>query len=241
MKIETESLFFRDIYYYDIEACHYQIMKNFGLDISRLNKDDKQQRNIEIGKMMGENPRFSKALRNFTSSIISDYLSRNKIKEDDVILRQYDGFITTKKLYQTNLNPIPIKEYCFEKLLVGSNRDRYIAKHKNDIIIKGVPNKYPKMNKYLGKLVNINFISKENIFINLEEIKHKFYSSNDWKLFFIQEDSSNNYGEMIFKNYGQLSIAKTAGKLIDVKDIDRDWYYNKYLRPFTEAIVLEFA
>lgn len=240
MKIESENLFYRDIYYYDIEACHYQIIRNFGLDISRLNKEDKQQRNVEIGKMMGENPRFSKALRNFTHSIINDYLSRNKISEEDVILRQYDGFITSKKLYKTNLEPIPLKEYFFEKFLIGSNRDRYIAKYKDDVIIKGVPNKYPRMNNFLGKIININFASKESIFNSLEKIKKDLYNSNDWKLFFIDVNDSD-YGEIIFKKYGQISIAKSAAKLIDIDDIDKKWYYNKYIRPFTEGIVIEFA
>ena len=240
MKLQTENLFYRDIYYYDIEACHYQIIKNFGLDISRLDKSDKQQRNIEIGKMMGENPRFSKALRNFTISIISDYLSRNKISEEDVLLYQYDGFITTKKLYRTNLEPIPLKEYFFEKFLIGSKRDRYIAKCKDETIIKGVPNKYDKMNELFSKLININFVSKQNIFINLEEIKNKIYTTNNWQLFFIDTEKEK-YGEMVFKKYGQISIARSAAKLIDIEDIDKEWYYNKYIRPFSEAIVLEFA
>lgn len=239
MKIDIQQLFLRDVYYYDIEACHYQIIKKFGLDISHLDKEDKEQRNIQIGKMMKDNPRLTKALRNITNSTISEYLSRNNISDSEVITRQYDGFITTRKLYKINLDPIPIKEYSYQILLISSTRDRYVASDGKNSILKGIPNRYKEIDKYLSSLLKLNFMNKTSIFKNLEKLKNDILSSDNWRLFFI--DQGNDYGNIVFKKFGQLSIAKNVARLMDLEDINKEWYFNYYIRPFTEAIVMEFS
>lgn len=239
MKISTENLFLRDVYYYDIEACHYQIIKKYGLDISQLDKNNKQQRNITIGKMMKNNPRLTSELRKITTSIISEYLSRNKIREDEVITRQYDGFITTKKLYKTDLDPIPIKESVFDLMLIGSTRDRYIAKNSNETVLKGIPNRYKEMDKFLSSILDINFLSKISIFKSLEKLKEEISNSSRWKLYFIDHGERN--GSVMFNRYGELEISKSIAKLMELNDVNKLWYFNHYLKPFTEAIVMEFV
>ena len=73
MKInENVKLVLKDVYLYDIEACHYTIMEKLGMDVSELDKSDKSQRNIEIGKMMRKNPKLTSLLRNTTKSIIDN-------------------------------------------------------------------------------------------------------------------------------------------------------------------------
>ena len=238
MKINTQNLFLRDVYYYDIEACHYQIIKKYGLDISQLDKDNKEQRNIQIGKMMRDNPRLSKELREITTSIISEYLTRNKIKEDEVISRQYDGFITTKKLYKTNLDPIPIKESNYNLMLIASTRDRYIAYNGSQSILKGIPNRYKEMDKFLASILDTNFLSKSAIFTSLENLKNKVLNSSNWKLYFIDQDEKN--GNVVFNKYGQLTVSKSVAKLMELEDVNKSWYFEYYIRPFTEAIVMEF-
>ena len=60
---------------------------------------------------MGENPVISAMLRTTTESLISEYINRNSLKEEDVIIRQYDGFLTKKTLYDTDQYlPLELKD-----------------------------------------------------------------------------------------------------------------------------------
>ena len=66
MKInETTSLVLKNIYVYDIQACHYNLLIKFGYDVSNLNKDNKTERNTQIGKMMREDSNLSKKFITF--------------------------------------------------------------------------------------------------------------------------------------------------------------------------------
>ena len=67
-------LIMRDLRVYDIEACHYTILKNKGYDLSHIDPEDKLGRNIMIGQMMRDNPRITSLLRTTTESIINDYI-----------------------------------------------------------------------------------------------------------------------------------------------------------------------
>jgi len=111
MKITDEIQYvIRDIYFYDIESCHYQVLSSLGYDLSHIDQSDKLKRNTQIGLMMRDNPRITKILRNITTSTIDSYLKLNKVHENEIILRQYDGVILTKRLYQTDqFIPLPLR------------------------------------------------------------------------------------------------------------------------------------
>ena len=98
------KLFMRDVYLYDISACHYTIMQNLGFDLSKIDKTNKEKRNTQIGLLMRDNPKLTTILRSTTSSLIDEYLLRNNITEDDLIIRQYDGVITKKPIKEI-VNP----------------------------------------------------------------------------------------------------------------------------------------
>ena len=83
-------------------------MKKLGMDLSGLDPNDKMQRNIEIGKMMRDNPRLTSTLRTTTESIIDEYILKNRIADDQIVIRQYDGIITTKMLRITNIQHVPL-------------------------------------------------------------------------------------------------------------------------------------
>ena len=75
---ENLNLILKDIFLYDIEACHYTIMKNLGYDMSKIPYENKLERNTQIGKMMRENPRLTSILRKTTESTIDEYILKNK-------------------------------------------------------------------------------------------------------------------------------------------------------------------
>ena len=46
---------------------------------------------------------------------------------------------------------------------------------------------------------------------------------------------------LFMKRYGQVKITKSMAKVMDTDDIDKVKYFNFYLRPFTESLVIEFS
>lgn len=232
------DLFLRDLYSYDISACHYTILRKFGFDLSQIEKEDKEKRNIQIGKLMAENPRMTSLLRTSTESTINEYLARNNVSEEELIVRQYDGIITTKRLKNTNDTlPLELKE-LLNVLILSSDRSKFIATEGRRPIIKGMSNRYQMIDNIIFRLLKINFSSKEMVFKSLESIKQEILKSEDPTLYCIP--SGEDKFTIMLKGYGQTVITKTLTRILDTSDIDREWYFNHYIRPFTESITIEF-
>ena len=164
MKInEKLKLVLKDVYLYDIESCHYSIMQNIGLDLTGIPKDDKLERNIQIGKLMRKNPKLTSLLRNTTRSIIDEYMRVNEVTDGDLVIRQYDGILITKTLRITDLRGIPLNiRKHFQVFISSIDRKRYIALDSEmKTSIKGVPFRYPEMDKIYNTICRINYANKE--------------------------------------------------------------------------------
>lgn len=233
-------LFLRDIYLYDIEACHYTILERLGFDLSNIDKSNKEKRNIQIGKLMSQNPRLTDILRKTTNSIVDENISRNNVTEDELILRQYDGIIITRILQETIDQSIPLDlRSHFEIFIISTNRNKYIAFDGIKTTIKGVPHRYEKIDKLYRRIAKINFNVRSSIFENLQEIKDEILTSNDPELYCVPV-SDDKYS-VFLKGYEEVEITKQTVKMMDVNDVDRRKYFDFYLRPFTESITVEFV
>jgi len=233
------KLFLRNIYLYDIGACHYTILERLGFDLSSIDKNDKEKRNIQIGKWMKQNPRLTDILRKTTNSIIDENILRNNVTEEELILRQYDGIIITRIL-QEIVQSIPL-DLCshFEIFIISINKNRYIAFDGVETTIKGVPHRYEKIDKLYRKVSKINFNVRSSVFENLQKIKDEILTSNDPELYCIPV-GDNKYN-VFLKGYGDVEITEQTVRMMDVNDIDRQKYFDFYLRPFTESITIEFV
>lgn len=242
MKInERHKLILKDVYSYDISSCHYNILKRYGFDLSNINKEDKLKRNTQIGLMMKNNPRVTSLLRKTTDNLIDSYISMNKIKDEEIVLRQYDGILVLVPLRETNLSGMPIdfREH-FEIFISSINRRMYIARSsRGNIKIKGVPSKYQELEYFYEKICKINFANKDRIFKRLQEIKDEFLNSQSPFLFGVP--TVNGKVNVFLKDYGEMEIAQNTLKVIDVDDIDKERYFEFYLSPFTKSIVIEFV
>lgn len=234
------KLFLRDIYSYDISSCHYTILKKIGIDLSGIDENDKEGRNIQIGIMMRDNPRITRVLRSTTEATISEYLNINNIKDEDIILRQYDGVIITKRMKDITSCNLPIElQDVFQNFIISIDRRQYIAYNGKNSKIRGVPHLYPEMKKILDKLSRINYSNKTVLFQSLQKIKDEILMSNNPKLYCIP--ISDEKYNVFLKKYGEITITKNAIKLIDTDEIDKLKYFDYYIRQFTQSIVLEFV
>ena len=234
------KLFMRDVYLYDISACHYTIMENLGFDLSKIDKTNKEKRNTQIGLLMRDNPKLTTILRSTTTSLIDEYLLRNSITEDDLIIRQYDGVITKKPIKEIVNPSMPLElRSIFQVMIISFNRNMYIATDGSDVVIKGVPHRYETIDKIYKEIVNINYLNKESVFKSLQNIKDKVLSSDDASLYCIPT-VEDKYA-VFFKQYGQLEVSKSMARIMDTDDIDKKYYFNYYIEPFTKSITVEFV
>ena len=234
------KLFMRDVYLYDISACHYTIMQNLGFDLSKIDKTNKEKRNTQIGLLMRDNPKLTTILRSTTSSLIDEYLLRNNITEDDLIIRQYDGVITKKPIKEIVNPSMPLElRSIFQVMIISVNRSMYIANDGKDVVIKGVPHRYESMDKIYKEIVSINYLNKESVFKSLQNIKDKVLSSDDASLYCIPT-VEDKYA-VFFKQYGQLEVSKSMARIMDTDDIDKKYYFSYYIEPFTKSITVEFV
>jgi hypothetical protein len=240
MKVnETVKLFLKDVYLYDIEACHYTILQKIGYNMEGIDREDKLKRNIQIGMLMRKNPQLTNLLRSTTKSIIDEYIEVNFIKDEEIILRQYDGIIITRPLKITNTGQIRLDaRKHFEIFIISFDRTMYIALDSSkEISIKGMAYRYEAMDKILGKICKIRYSSKVEIFSKLQAIKNDILTSTNPELFAIPVNEESCH--IFFKEYGGLEIKKSLLYVLDTEDIDREKYFKFYLEPFTKTIALE--
>lgn len=238
---KTCKLVLKGVYLYDIASCHYTIYEKLGFDVSKIDKNDKEKRNIQIGIEIKNNPRLGSMLRDITISTISEYLKENNISEKDVILRQYDGVLTTKALKNTQGHiPLDLRKF-FDIFIISIDRSSYIALDSTSITIKGVSNRYQRMDELYRKLCGIvNYNHKEEIFKGLKQVKDMLFSTEDVGLFCIPSDVDESKFLIFLKQYGEIEVSKSTAKILDVSEIDRQKYFDFYLRPFTMSICKEF-
>jgi hypothetical protein len=240
MKINSEKLFLRDLFYYDIGSCHYNILKGLGIDLSGIDPKNKTERNIKIGMLMRDNPNLTSMLRTVTEATINEYLTRNNIEESSVIIRQYDGVITTKPMAETDsFLPLELRG-IIQTFLSSFNRDKFLALYQNsEISIKGVPQRYEIIDEIFAKILKINFLSKWAVFESLQKIREEVFTSKNSLLYYVPEDKSE--GSVILKGYGPTRISKTMARVMDASDVDREWYWKFYFQDFSKSIVKEFV
>jgi len=241
MKITDKcKLFLRDIYLYDITSCHYSILENAGFDVSFLEKDNKKKRNIQIGMLMRDNSKYTSLLHNTTNSIINEYISINKLKDEEIVTRQYDGIIVTRPLNETSLT-IKLELQSNIMIFISSfKRNSYISFDGHNASIKGVSNRYPAVDSlYHQFLSTTNFINKSSVFKQMQKLKDLFLKSDNPNLFCIP--SGDDSFIVYLKEFGDIKISKQTSKILDTDDIDKEWYFNFYIKPFTQSLVLEFS
>lgn len=232
-------LILRDVHLYDIEACHYTIMTNLGFDMGDIDPEDKLGRNIKIGQMMKENPRLTSLLRGTTEAVIDDYIVKNNIKDDEIVIRQYDGMILTRTLEHTNIGHIPLeRRMSYQKFIASIDRRKYIAMDNNfEITIKGISHRYKKMDDIYVRLCKLSDFSRDRMFERLQEMRDEIFTSDDPELFGIPTKS--NKLTIFLKGYGEIEISPSTLRIMDTEDVDRERYFKFYIEPFAKSIVFE--
>ena len=240
--MKNNKFLYNNVYSYDIPSCHYNILKASSYDISHIDPSNKLERNKAIGMMMRGNEKLTKFLRSTTKEIVDFYITNNFLKPSDIILRQYDGFYSTKSL---NINlkhnfPVGLEfKNLYDIFIFSINKKMYVGIdcHKDEILIKGIPSRYDAMDKIYHKILNINFLNIKSIVQSLEKYKAYVLDNPKKELFMIP--SKDRKFRVFLKSYGDIVMSKKALAMIDVDEIDRYKYFELYLEPFFKSIIYE--
>lgn len=225
-----------DLYYYDIVSAFPTLMKTQDYNFKNIDLNNKEERNIFIGKQQIKNKNLSGFLNESVKNLTDFYLQYNEIDDEDVIFRQKDGFIIKKLLYKNNLYIEMKLRYILSLMFIDINRERMIYFDEDDnIYVKGVKYYYEKLNDVYMKFKDLNFYDKSTLCLQLQDIKNSVVNCKDKLLFGINGDDVQY--TFILKN-GK-NIKTYDPDFVDITEIDRQKYFDVYFKPFLDAIFIE--
>lgn len=225
-----------NLFEYDFRSCFYNILKNIGYNVSSINKNDKTQRNIQIGLLMKSNPTINVMLTKQIKNILELYIKENNLKEEEIIWRQKDGLITKRSLNNTTLTIEFELRNTVSHLISSLNRDKVlIIYNNNEIGIKGIRNK-PIDLSFFNLFLNLDFSNKKNILFGCEQIRQKFLESNNIN-WFVRKDKENNLNIQL-KDGFVIKVNKSMLSSINIEDIDKNVIYENYIYPFFQTFLV---
>lgn len=232
----TCSLVLRDLYLYDIVSAFPTIMSRQFYDFKGVSLDDKAARNVFIGKEQANNIQLSTYLNESVKSLTNHYLRINEIKDDEIIFRQKDGFILTKKL-AINKDFIEMKlRSMISLLIINTNRTGMIYWDDfGELSVKGVPHYYHELDSIYTKIYDFNFYDIKTLFKQMESLKNKILKPTNIKLYGVEKEK----GQYTFMLKNNKAMRVRDLDFVNPKDIDTRKYFNFYFKPFFDSIYLE--
>lgn len=239
MQINKETnLVLSNLHFYDFDACHYNILKQFGYINNNLEFENKLFRNINIGLIRKENLILSKILQTSTENLVNLYIKQNLISKENIIVKQLDGMIINKKLNIDNLTDNINYKALINKLIITTNRKTYITLYENGTFdIKGI-NKKPIDISFYKLFINIDYSSKQNIINSLDNIKDTIFTSNTFNKYWSIFNEDETYVTIPIKNQGIIKMTKSMIDYIDVEDIDREFLWINYIWEFIKSLMI---
>jgi hypothetical protein len=227
-------LILRDLYSYDIQSAHATILQKQNFDFKNVDLEDKKQRNIFIGQQQIGNENLSQFLMESVDSLVKYYLKENNVSGDEIITIQKDGCILKRMLDVTD-DFIELKYRGFiDFLILTPDRKKYLYLSDGKIVVKGMSHFYEELNKVYQLFANISFYDKSFLFEQMEHIKQMFYYSDDKKLFLIPREERS----FVISTY-KGDIETKDAEMISMNQINRDRYFNHYVKDFLNSIFLE--
>lgn len=233
---KTSNYIISSLFSYDFSSCAYNILKSIGWDLSAIDYDNKEKRNIQIGLLQRDNPHLVKFILNSINNLVDHYFSINNIKVEDVIVRARDGFILTKELaIVDDTMPIELRN-TISKMIISYDRTKYLALHTSgDVEVKGIRNKTLDSSFYL-MFRNLNFSTKKSLLTGLEHMRQTILKSDRIK-WFVREDDPGVYLVPILGS-GLLKLNKSSLFLVDSEEIDKQFLWDEYVWPFARSVLI---
>lgn len=223
------------VFSYDFSACAYNVLKSIGWDLSKIDYDNKEKRNIQIGLLQKENPRLAKFLLDSINNLVNHYFAINKITNGDLIIRARDGFIIKKKMgILDRTMPIDLRS-IISKMIISTDRNKYLAIHTNgDVEVKGIRNKTVDTSFY-NLFRNLEFSTKRSLLYGLEIMRQSILNSENVLWFSTMDEDGYNVPII---GSGILKLKRSSLHLVDPNEIDKWFLWEEYIWPFARSILI---
>ncbi len=229
---------FDNLYEYDFEACVYNLLNNIQCDLSHIDYDNKELRNIQIGQMQKENPVLKHVLSDGMKRLIRLYVKENNLKEENLVWRQKDGFIVDKVLESTDISFKLLFRKNITKLIKSmDNKKLLILYMDNTVAIKGMIHK-PLDTSFYKLMFNIDFSNRKKILEGCEYLRKTFLASNNMNWF--ARESKDGVITIPMKGDTLLKISKSMLSNIDSSDVDKFVIYSNYIYPFVQTLLIQY-
>ena len=232
------KLVLTDLFFYDFKSCYYNILKSIDFDLSQIDFENKEKRNIQLGLLQKNNPNLSNFLIETSQNLVSFYLHKNNIHEDDIILRQKDGVILRKKLINLNETiPLDLRD-IISKMIITINRNQYLTiNYKGIVEVKGLSNK-PVDISFYNLFRNLNYSNTKQLFHSIDNIRTSILDSQN--IFWFIRQIDDDYHIPII-NEGIIKISKSMVKFININEIDRTFIWKDFVWQFAESCLIHYA
>lgn len=243
---ETCPLIMRDLYYYDIVAAFPTLMKRQFYDFKNVSIENKEERSKFVGIQQIDNPQLSSFLNESVKNLLDYYIRINEIKPEDIVFRQKDGFISTKKLLD-NKNFVELKmRKMLSLLIIDPHRSALLYFDDfGDISVKGVPYQYKALEKLYSKIYNFNFYDSKLLMSQMEYLKQSILNATEENVSnyaidrVVTRNDKKTYTEYTFLMKDNKSLTVKDMDYINPKKIDTWKYFRHYFKNFFDSIYLE--
>lgn len=234
---KTCPLVLRDLYYYDIVSAFPTLMDQQHYDFGKVDLNNKEERNIFIGKQQINNKNLSGFLNESIKDLTNFYLQYNEIDDENVIFKQKDGFIINKMLTKNN-SFIEMKlRFMITLLIIDVDREKILYfDDSGNMTVKGVRHYYQRLNDIYKKFYELNFYDKSILALQLQNIKDTCIQNKDITFYGIDEDDD---GRMMFLYKNGKSITTRDVDFIEPEKINKCKYFDFYFKPFTDSVFME--
>jgi hypothetical protein len=212
------------------------MLKSIGWDMSNIEYNNKEVRNIQIGLLQRDNPKLSKFIMDNTRQLIDFYIEENKLENIDVVIRQRDGIITKKKLSVTNITmPIELRGIISHLIISMTRKEWLIIYNDGKIDVKGIKDK-PVDISFYELFSHIDFLSQKNVITSIDNIRTQILTSkNIW--WFTKKDGDEFV--VPFFREGIMRFPRSTVLSVDIGDVEKLFIWEEYVWPFAQSLLIE--
>jgi hypothetical protein len=226
---------------YDIKSAGFNVIKFKKLlpseEIQELDRIDKEERNIRIGKRMIKYPNISEEIINTLAEVRSDFVILNNIQEEDVLSIKKDAIFVIKKMprelsiknYFNFVQKESYTSYCYL-----NNKEFYYSSRNNILDIKGLSENIKNMQEdyFLNDIKKImssaERLESDQIFSILKNYRTKYLSKK------LDKETYRDLDTGLFR-VGSYTFENISDEMVEDLDISQN--YIKYLVPLFSALV----
>ena len=223
------------LYEYDFASCAYNILRNIGWDLNKVDPSDKEQRNIAIGYIQKANPDIGQYIQLTISNLVDFYIEQNALEPNEIILRQKDSITTTKSLKIVDRSMEFEFRGIISKLIISTDRKKWLIIYSDGrVVTKGMTKNLYDDSFYI-MFRNIDFANRCELINNLEKMRRHILQSDKISWFVMIEDDAfvvPIIGE------GFLRFRKSSLRALTSEDIDKTYLWEEYIWPFVQSIIV---